>query len=402
MKRIILLVVALLSTFTIFPIYNKGIAQAEDLLHSNAVTVFRFWNRITPGHFFTADEDEMMPVLLEEIQTPMGNCMIDPIEYYICGRKWTFEGIEFQAEKNRTVSNTPVYRFYSAQNNSHFYTIDASEKNYIEQNYSADAWKYEGITFYVSSSEAPGLRPIYRFWSPQYKRHFFTISRDEKDHIIKTNSDTVWNYEGIAFYAKTFDQSEANKFIEDYFDVLEETYDTVLALYNQKKYWQISLNTMQLTDFTAVELDIISIINETIFKVENINTNYFRARELKVKTVLALNSFKDIIKNDIKLLVNQYLKYRISNDSTDFGIFKKDLIEVHNKIYLLYNDLFFNSLGRYALFSGDSALELLVRESRESSTNTHNIFLSRGSVTPVLYSEIKDILFLIIDPIYTY
>lgn len=38
---------------------------------------------------------------------------------------------------------SPLYRFWSSQNASHFYTMDEGEKNYIAGNYPEDVWKYE-------------------------------------------------------------------------------------------------------------------------------------------------------------------------------------------------------------------------------------------------------------------
>ncbi len=43
------------------------------------------------------------------------------------------------------------------------------------------------------------LKPVYRFYSPTYKNHFFTIIEPEKDDILE--NDPNWILEGVAFYA---------------------------------------------------------------------------------------------------------------------------------------------------------------------------------------------------------
>ncbi|MBF0102527.1 MAG: PD40 domain-containing protein [Desulfobacterales bacterium] len=95
----------------------------------------------------------------------------------------------------------PVYYFWSNQLTSNFYTSDLEEKNWIEITFNEDVWKYMGIAFYVleTPTESPEVQPVYRFWSDHYQSHYFTINAEEKNWLI-SNFDT-WTYEGIAWYA---------------------------------------------------------------------------------------------------------------------------------------------------------------------------------------------------------
>lgn len=93
-----------------------------------------------------------------------------------------------------------VYRFWSPVLQSHFYTIDPVEKDRVIKNY-PQAWIYEGAAFQAApAANAPGLAPVYRFWSLVGQGHFYTINKDEKDRIVK-NYAQVWQFEGVAFYA---------------------------------------------------------------------------------------------------------------------------------------------------------------------------------------------------------
>lgn len=95
----------------------------------------------------------------------------------------------------------PVYRFWSEKLASHFYTISEEEKDRIIRDY-ADTWTFECIAFYAYPPDrAPvGSKPVYRFWSGSLGRHFYTINEDERQRLIDASAD-VWTQEGIAWYA---------------------------------------------------------------------------------------------------------------------------------------------------------------------------------------------------------
>jgi len=93
-----------------------------------------------------------------------------------------------------------VYRFWSPLFSRHFYTMDAAERDKLINLYSY-AWTYEGIAYYAfADAYEADLVPVYRFWSPSLTSHFYTTSEAEADNLINTYS-YVWTYEGVAFYA---------------------------------------------------------------------------------------------------------------------------------------------------------------------------------------------------------
>ena len=145
--------------------------------------VYRFWSPVYRGHFYTMSEAEKNNIIAK------------------LAHDWTYEGVAYYAFSSATVHTVPVYRFWSARFKGHFYTISENEKNSIIANLSHD-WSYEGVTYHVYSSYVVDSMPVYRFWSPRYRHHFFTISEQEKNNII-ANLSFDWNYEGIAFYVPT-------------------------------------------------------------------------------------------------------------------------------------------------------------------------------------------------------
>ena len=61
-------------------------------------------------------------------------------------------------------------------------------------------WSYEGVSWYTVPTTESGSTIVYRFWSAQYQSHFFTASEEEKNLVINNYDDHVWKYEGIAYY----------------------------------------------------------------------------------------------------------------------------------------------------------------------------------------------------------
>lgn len=155
-------------------------AQAPDTL-----PVYRFWSERDGRHFYTLDENEYLYILANYSD-------------YI----WHFETKAFYAYKNQNAGTLPVYRFWSDKNLTHFYTISETEKNYILNNYPDDVWRYETIAWYANQNPTAGMSPVYRFWSPAEQTHFYTISDAEKDYIIANYSTNIWTYEGVVWYSQ--------------------------------------------------------------------------------------------------------------------------------------------------------------------------------------------------------
>ncbi len=148
------------------------------------VPVYRFWSPQYLRHFYTIDEAER-------------NKLLD--SYW---RTWTYERTVYHVlSAAGEPGAAPVYRFWSAALNAHFYTIDVAERDSLQTNYPR-AWTYEGPVFYAypAGSQPAETLPVYRFWSATLRCHFYTISATEKNKLISRYSRT-WTYEGIAWYA---------------------------------------------------------------------------------------------------------------------------------------------------------------------------------------------------------
>lgn len=120
---------------------------------------------------------------------------------------WEYEGTVFYCPAQNTSRAKPVFRFWSPQKKAHFYTISENEKNKVI-NQMSDIWEYEAVVYYAFPTQVAGTSPVYRFWSPTKRVHFYTNSKAERDKVINQYGNT-WRYEGIAFYAYSGKQSDS-------------------------------------------------------------------------------------------------------------------------------------------------------------------------------------------------
>ena len=112
--------------------HYDGIAYSVDLVDTeNQVPLYRFFNRNTGVHFYTASEAEKNNVIATRSNT------------------YTFEGEAYGVRIDGV--GTPVYRFYVPLRDAHFFTVDSGEISRISglSNY----YHYEGIGYWVGSFE---------------------------------------------------------------------------------------------------------------------------------------------------------------------------------------------------------------------------------------------------------
>lgn len=115
---------------------------------------------------------------------------------------WTYEGIAFSVPQDvECAPGTTVYRFWRNKLQGHFFTANEQEKNYVSANYHQDVWKYEGVAFCSIPNTNLGATPIYRFWSDRLQSHFYTADTAERDYIISHYDTKTWRYEGVAYHA---------------------------------------------------------------------------------------------------------------------------------------------------------------------------------------------------------
>ena len=139
--------------------------------------IFRFFNRSTGTHFYTANIDEK-----NNVKTNLSN--------------FNYEGVAFQTEATAQTGHA-VYRFYNTTLDSHFYTISDYERDFVRQNLSN--YQYESQVFYAYENNSSGdHEALYRFFNTATGTHFYTASVVERDSVVANLPS--FKYEGIGFY----------------------------------------------------------------------------------------------------------------------------------------------------------------------------------------------------------
>jgi hypothetical protein len=93
-------------------------------------------------------------------------------------------------------SNSTVFRFYNTLNGSHFFTISASERDWILAN--LPHYRLEGAAWFAGMAADAQSTPLYRFYNLDTATHFFTVSAEERDFIVATLKN--YRYEGVAYH----------------------------------------------------------------------------------------------------------------------------------------------------------------------------------------------------------
>ena len=148
--------------------------------------------------------------------------------------------VEYLVSGSGKPTRLSVHQFWSSVLNTYFYTASDAEKKGVESKY-PDVWRYEGIAYSVLTNDTePNSAPVYRFWSPTLLEHFYTMSEEEKEALVKDYAD-VWMYEGIAWYAfPAGEQPEdavpvyrlgSDDFVHHFYTISEEEKDARLKDY---------------------------------------------------------------------------------------------------------------------------------------------------------------------------
>jgi hypothetical protein len=158
------------------------------------VPLHRYWNIGTLDHFYTTN----FSVLKHG------------------GDGWKYEGVQCYVSPYRRADTVPLYRYFNTRINDHFYTTRFLGKD-------PNGWKFEGIQAYVHpratdrqgtlpGGKAPdsalpkakdGLVPLFRYWSPLIKDHFYTTNWSTLKNGVRG-----WKYDGIQAYVYTENRPE--------------------------------------------------------------------------------------------------------------------------------------------------------------------------------------------------
>ena len=104
-----------------------------------------------------------------------------------------------------TPSTVGVYRFFDSSYGTHFFSSSVSEKDTIIGTRPDLVYEGVGLQSIDPAGGDPNAAPVFRFFDSTYGTHFFTASTSERDAVIATRSDLF--YEGTGFIEHVTPQS---------------------------------------------------------------------------------------------------------------------------------------------------------------------------------------------------
>lgn len=94
-----------------------------------------------------------------------------------------------------------VYRFFDTTGGTHFYSTSETERNTLIQTRADLVYEGVGLKAVASPSTDPAAAPVFRFFDVTTGTHFYSASAGERDTILATRPDL--RFEGTAFYEHT-------------------------------------------------------------------------------------------------------------------------------------------------------------------------------------------------------
>ena len=147
-----------------------------------------------------------------------------------------------------------VHRFLNTLSGTHFYTISATEKAYIEAN--IPELRYEGVAYMTASVPTTGFVPAYRFFNTSRVTHFYTRSESERDALIAAGNGFV--YEGIAYYVLP-SQDVSAPVLADLFPAAGESVPTTLTHVSGKVSDNVAVKSVALVmGATTVQANVVA------------------------------------------------------------------------------------------------------------------------------------------------
>ena len=94
-----------------------------------------------------------------------------------------------------------VYRFFGVADGTHFYSTSQTERNTLIQTRPDLVYEGVGLKALASPGTDPAAAPVFRFFDVHNGTHFYSASTNERDTILATRPDL--RFEGTAFYEHT-------------------------------------------------------------------------------------------------------------------------------------------------------------------------------------------------------
>ena len=177
-----------------FVVERSELISDQDFTRFNTDEIHRFYEFNRGVHFYTTDDSE--------IETVRDKSNLGELFYQDEATKFVALSDDKDTLTGETLAGVkPVYRFFNTDTGSHFYTMDENEKNIIQTTLSN--YNFEGIEYYAFESPPEDIEtiPVFRLINSQSNSHLFTVDQNEINYI-QTNlpNFALENNGNAAFY----------------------------------------------------------------------------------------------------------------------------------------------------------------------------------------------------------
>lgn len=118
---------------------------------------------------------------------------------FLTSNGYVVEGVAFTSispvrqEVAPPVDRQLTYRFYIPQSHNHLWTNSILERDSMI----LAGYQYEGVSWHTHLSSSK--KPVYRLFAPSLKKHLYTTDESERSALIASGG---YNYEGVSFYVE--------------------------------------------------------------------------------------------------------------------------------------------------------------------------------------------------------
>ena len=135
------------------------------------------------------------------------------------GDRITLSGVKnydpASASGGKLVGESDTFRFFDTKDGGHFYTASVAERDQVIA--TRPDLVFEGLSFKsLNDASLTGASPVFRFFDTKDGSHFYTISTAERDQVLATRSDL--KLEGTAFFEFSSSQGNNSTAVFRFFD----------------------------------------------------------------------------------------------------------------------------------------------------------------------------------------
>lgn len=109
---------------------------------------------------------------------------------------YVYDGLAYHLDIGHPWMSQPLYRFYHPVRRTHFFTASETEKSAV-QSHPEWGYLYEGVAYPVSTE--PVFMPVHRYRNKANGSHFYTTNEAERE-FLDQSLPHLYQYEGIGFY----------------------------------------------------------------------------------------------------------------------------------------------------------------------------------------------------------